>query len=396
MRLHLIVPFALATTTITSAANTRSTVSTEVAVDASATILSGQRLSFTSNLNANFNGTIPQPANHTDADRRQRKQKGGKSEEKPEDMYRALEFKVKPSSVEVRSRLEDYAQYRFVVSTNGGFPRMRAFFAESGASNDTDYVSTYMLNLWRIAEVNATIPWESSNSFIELTKKDQGVSSWSTFTAGLITSNGTGVITANTTFTDSTTGFKLLLSTYVPQLKAPMLDAEGYFKPNAIKYTLEIRNFPFQYQNSHLVLLKALFTPASDTLRNSTAASVQSLNTTSGNTFAWNATASMYASSSATTSTKAKITLNTTIIQSNSGSVWAKKPTEAEDNYGTENAKLLAYHVEAQGMNRDSVLVWDPELSVQTGVNSAGWKVGSGVWGVVGSVVLAVGLVMGL
>jgi len=264
--------------------------------------------------------------------------------------------------------------------------------AVSGNTMPEAVVSTYMLNLWRIAEVNATIPWESSTSYIELTKKDQGVSSWGSFTAGLITSNNTSIITANTTFTDQTTGFKLLLSTFVPQLTAPMLDAEGSFKPNALKYSLEMSGFPFKYQNSHLVVLKTLFTPTSDDVRNSTK---QTLATSAGNSFTWNATASFHQTGSLV-STPATITLNTTVVTGNSGSVWAKKPTEAEDNYGTENARLLAYHVEGQGINRESVVVWDPELGVRSDVTSGAWgRVKGSVWGVVGAVVVAVGLVAG-
>ncbi|KAJ3033737.1 hypothetical protein HDV00_005858 [Rhizophlyctis rosea] len=379
--------FALLAATTLCAAQTTQDASASGSVDVNANVTwSALPVAFGSRASGDFNGTISQPPGHTDADRKNTT--GTRGNVDISAWYRALTFKVKPQAVQVVSRLADHAQYRFVLSTQGGFPRMRAFFEQDGSTNDTEYVSTYMASLWRVAEVNGTYDWHNTTSYVDLTKKTNGVSLWGNFGASLLTSNGTSIIQTNTTYTDATTGFSLTLSAFVPQLKAKMFDASGYFQPNALKYSIAMSGFPFQYQNSHLVILQGLFTHSSDNVNNATNTTYNALATSTGNTFTWNATASVQVTANAAV-VAAPITIDFKIITADNTSVWAQKPGDSGDSYGTETARLLAYHINATGLTPASKIIWDPELGVQTDMSSAGFRVKAGA-SVMASVVVAV------
>jgi hypothetical protein len=376
--MHLInaINVFLATTAVSATAVFRRQERVFASTDASLTMVSsgtgdgkmglGAGIDLSVGIKAEFNGTGKITKSEK---RRQEESKQDKLGVK--DKFRDLEFDVKSDKVRLRSRLANHSSYRFDVSTEGGIPRIRAFFHTFDNDTDTKYKSTYMLAITRVVEVNDTISWKDSTSFVSFLGAANKV--WSSFQVGAMAiDNSSMIFSANTTFSDpKTSGFNFTLSSFVSQSITRMPGTNGTFSPNALKYSIGMVGFPFKYNNSHLVIIKTMWSRDTSTTLASADRTLLVGSAETGNKFTWNSTAEYQTNKTGTVKQRAVIDVeSSTAVDAN-----IKNPDTIDNE---EKPKLIVCHIRINGLTNNSEILWDPEMAVAVDATVQGTGTGSG------------------
>ncbi|KAJ3085635.1 hypothetical protein HK102_013978 [Quaeritorhiza haematococci] len=270
-------------------------------------------------------------------------------------------------------------QYAFGVR---GMPHIRASYFEKNEDDNSKVRSTWLLGVAGIAEVTPTINITETDSFIPFIGQ---ASKW------------TNMQIINEPI-DNTTSFKIAMITYndggfsctVNATFSP-LEATGVsegaqnvtFRPNAVKYSMELDNFPYKYNDSELVIVKLFY--SSSTVKLSSGARNRTISFSDNSGFYnW--------VSNATTETGAFVSIEPfgdsllpEDLPIGSGSIRRRLPDlpkelkdellELRSSARTEEKGAFALfktNFAAANVTRPRTLFWDPEIGVSTTVSAQG------------------------
>ncbi|KAJ3060918.1 hypothetical protein HK102_009314 [Quaeritorhiza haematococci] len=265
-------------------------------------------------------------------------------------------------------------QYVFGVR---GMPHIRASYFEKNEDDDSKVRSTWLLGLIGIAEVSPTINITQTDSFIPFLGQS---SKWSRMQ---ITDepidNTTSIKTASITYNDG--GFSCTINATFSPVNATGI-ADGMqnvkFRPNAVKYSLELNNYPYKYNDSDLVIVKFFYSSSTVKLSGGTRNRTISLADNTG-FYNW--------VSNATTETGTFVSIEPfgdsllpEDIPLGSGSSRRRLPDlpkevkeelldlKSPSNRTQEKGAIALFKTNfaAANVSRPRMLVWDPEVGVST------------------------------
>lgn len=278
--------------------------------------------------------------------------------------HRQVSYNLSPNKLDVRSKLTNETSFRFSMRTKP-VPTFRAFSYHTDTSADSEFEFTYAVALLKVVEVNGTIAWNQSTSGINFFTN---LRSWSPLAVANETvaladgSNGTlySVSSSFATLDGATVNIAAYLSP--SEVKIP---GGGNLRPNGIKYSLDVENFNYKYENSSLALIKAIYAEHERELANKT----ETVSLGEVGAFNWNSTVDLFNGSVKSTGTIQAEPL--VVVKSGD---YAKEKDEddtgkeisGDPTNGRESAQLIIFKISSENNSHihASKISWDPQLSV--------------------------------
>ncbi|KAI8590103.1 hypothetical protein BDZ88DRAFT_112831 [Geranomyces variabilis] len=307
---------------------------------------------------------------------------------------RWVDISLSDTKFDVRMKRGNTTGFRYTGST-ADIARLRVEMWDGTDAEACEPTWTYAIGVHRIVETNGSIPWRASTSFLDL-RGDGYSGTWSPFVLKNTTLSGSAVLsTISSTFTANAS-----ISTGSVTLYAELSAREGTtstgktVKPNALKYGIDIADFPYAYANSNLVLVKAIYSSAAAAAN----AHATSVSLGAAGTFTWDsALAIVSASGAATTGAVAGAEVAPADL-SGADSFVANNGTDDDGEAGSydgESAAMVTFALGGAEAVHARKVSWDPEMTVYTAfagdppVSAAGSRLGAPVKAL--SVAVAVG-----
>lgn len=257
-------------------------------------------------------------------------------------MNRSLDkIDVKPGRVELKSISKSgqtKSALKFEFATKG-IARFR--YSYMSRTSDTNAFYKFRTAFFKVVEYNETISTSASTSFIKLLGNS---SYWSNITVDEVGNSTVSIKKISTTFTKGS--FNLTLTGFVADGVATYEGVE--LSPTSFKYSVELNNYPYQYENSSLALVQGLYSTSATNLRTS---DVQIDN----GSFSWNSTIVITKNSS-----KATSSVSVSAIEAYSGGYSDPEDTGRDTK---ENVGVMVFKFTA--IQPDKVY-WDPSLNSNT------------------------------
>ncbi|KAJ3088946.1 hypothetical protein HK102_007577 [Quaeritorhiza haematococci] len=298
-----------------------------------------------------------------------------------ESRYRTLDVKLADKQIIINSNTKstnqsDRFSYTFGVRN---MPHIRASYFNKTNDDDSKVRSTWMLGILGVAEVTPSMNITQTDSFIHFLGEGN---KWSSMkVVDNLVGNAT-FKTATITYTEG--AFTCTINaTFSP---ANATDGTVTFKPNAVKYSMELNNFPYKYNGSDLVIAKMFFASQTTKLEGKGANRTISFSD-KGGFFNW--------VSSATTENGTVVELepmNSTLFASDLP-IASQKLRDADlkesvknlleevkaPNKAAEKTALALFKTKFPTDARPTKLVWDPEVGVYSNAqinpsSSAGYQ----------------------
>ncbi|KAJ3179138.1 hypothetical protein HDU87_003095 [Geranomyces variabilis] len=298
---------------------------------------------------------------------------------------RWVDISLADTKFDVRMKRGNTTGFRYTGST-ADIARLRVEMWDGVDAESCEPTWTYAIGIHRIVETNGSIPWRASTSFLDLRGDGTG-GTWSPFALENTTLSTSAVMsTISTTFTAnasiSTTGTVTLYA----QLSARQgaTSTGKTVQPNALKYGIDIADFPYAYVNSTLVLVKAIYS----TVGAPTDPHATSVLLGAAGTFTWDSTLDIVSASGAATTGAVASAQVAPADLSGADSFVANNGTDDDGESGSydgESAALMTFALGGAEAVHARKVSWDPEMTVYAAfagdppVSAAGTRFGAPV-----------------
>ncbi|KAI8919177.1 hypothetical protein DFJ77DRAFT_453267 [Powellomyces hirtus] len=287
------------------------------------------------------------------------------NDNKLEGKKRWMDARVKAKKFDIRTQNGNSTGFRYTLSTSG-FPRFRVEMYNGKQQEECSPTYTYAVGIHRVVEVNNTIGWRDSTSFLDLKNGN-----WTAFTLSNETAtSGEPITKLSSTYTPlvNTNSASVVLYTHLSTQNAILPGSSAVLRPNSLKYGIDVNNFPYKYVNSSLAFIKAIYAVSTRNAVNATSISLGA-----AGTFTWDAALDITTKSGAVV--KGSIKATQLIVPQLDGREQFALNNENDDDgesgdvtNGKETVSLVVFNVTATGTNaiHAKKVSWDPEMAVYT------------------------------